>query len=174
MRRAPSLVVRVAGSRRHTAQPREDARGSRTRRQSAANRVRNLPGCWTLADRAALRRTTPAIHSDCLTRILWKRYIRTRSPRLGQSRPSAPHPGLQNTRVRFLQSMFVPPGAGLRATQRVSKLQRLCRGFREEPSELQWVGLQDRSLPLDLRENDFARALRTASGVPTERLLGEN
>jgi hypothetical protein len=70
--------------------------------------------------------------------------------------------------------MLVPPGAGLRATNRLSKLQHHCRGFREEPAELQLDGLQDRSLPLQLREINFARALRTASDVPTEPLLGEN
>jgi hypothetical protein len=51
--------------------------------------------------------------------------------------------------------MFVPPGAGLRATDRLSKLRRHYRGFREEPSEIQMVGLQDCSLPLPTLREQF-------------------
>src|SRR5271155_1307211 len=39
----------------------------------------------------------------------------------------------------------------------VSKLQRHCCGFREEPSEIQLVGLQDHSLPLPSMREQFCK-----------------
>src|ERR1700733_14508573 len=172
MRRVPSLVAPVRGSRRHAAQPLEDARESCTRRQSAANRVRNLPACWPLVDRAAPRRTTRAIHSDCLTRIRWKRYIQMRSRVLAQSRPSVPHPGLQNTRVRFRLSTFAPSGAGLHAIGRLSIPQRRHAGVQESPAEIQLVGLQDRPLPPTASREQFCKGFTDRKRCANGAIIG--
>lgn len=70
--------------------------------------------------------------------------------------------------------MFVPPGADLRATDRLSKLRRHCRGFREEPSESKWLGCKTALSPLSTLREQFCKGFTDRKRCANGTFFGRN
>src|SRR5580658_8458685 len=64
------------------------------------------------------------------------------------------------------------PSGRVCAPHVVSKLQRHYRGFREEPSEIQLVGLQDRSLPLPSLREQFCKGFTDRKRCAIGAIIG--